>query len=553
MTNSKALAFVALAVSVSACGKDTPSGEAAPALQTQTHLLEAVPADTPYLVSAVEPAPLAEILPWLRTLDDAAMPTPEEFEALFADPDLKPRKRRMLALLQELTGHFTPAGLEELGFSATPRFALYGIGVLPAMRLDVQDPAKVRDFLSRWATRAGVSGEQREFAGQTYWSYPSLRGNRSIVVAFVGDQLVAGVAPREAEPVFVAELFNDTPARSLDPSAVAADGAAAGLAPYSIGWIDLPRLAEALLRPEPGAHTELWKTLRIAKRDISETCRTETFGLARNVPRIAFGSQDWSPSSVSMRMAVRVDDALPSKLDLTRTGAPLVGTPATDGAIGYAGFSFDLAAMTAAVRERAAQVVAQPFACEWYEPLNRAARVVGSPAFAPPGALGKVTGGTMLVRDLRVEDREDRARPAVTADALLALATSQPTDVFDFLKVMHPATSQMEIEPDGLFRDLPADLAARVEAPAVIAHPNALTITTGLAARELVATSYVSASPAPYFFVWYDGLRIMEKFGLDDGELAVRNAVRGQSRFELDPSPAGFELRATFVRETADE
>ena len=47
--------------------------------------------------------------------------------------------------MPRLPGNFSVSkkSAMELGFSSSPRFALYGIGLLPAVRVEIDDPRKV--------------------------------------------------------------------------------------------------------------------------------------------------------------------------------------------------------------------------------------------------------------------------------------------------------------------------------------------------------------------------------------------------------------------------
>ena len=180
------------------------------------------------------------------------MPTPERIQELLDDPETKPRKRRALALLAELTGHFTPDGLEELGFSSSPRFALYGIGLLPAVRVEIDDPRKVGEFLARVGERSGVESTKKQVGGQDYWTVPSVRHNRTIVLTIQDNRLLAGVTTPDAE-----ERVRRPPPRqrpksseSLPDDQVRATAKDWGFQNYSVGYVDFMRLAETFLNRE---------------------------------------------------------------------------------------------------------------------------------------------------------------------------------------------------------------------------------------------------------------------------------------------------------------
>lgn len=548
--NKKAIALGALAVSLVACGKETHVGSESTGTVTQQQFLENVPADTPYIAAAVDPAPLAELLPWLQTLDDAATPTPERIQELLDDPETKPRKRRALALLAELTGHFTPEGLEELGFSSSPRFALYGIGLLPAIRVEIDDARKVGDFLARVGAKSGVESTKKQSNGQDYWTFPSVRHNRTIVMTIQDDRLLAGVTTPDAEELFVSHLLgNAEVTESLPDDQIRATAKDWGFQNYSVGYVDFMRLAETFLnREQQGLNQDVWKLVKKNPREVSDVCRDETLSMVSHVPRFVFGSESWAPANLQLGAGIVIDDDITSQLAATKTGAPLTQMPA---AAGVAGFGFNVGQAVQILRTRAQAVSDKPFQCEWYKGVNKGADALASRWSMLPPFFAEIDGGTLLVRDIRKADPESGRK--VDLDAALALSTDQPIELFDFVKSFNNDLFELNATPDGTPLMLPAVHGIdRLIAPQIVAHPGAIALTSGdWGATQLDAQS-LAAKPAPFIFVNYDAQRIVEQLQIDDSNRPLHHALRGKAEHAIEPTARGIEFRSTYTRDIGE-
>ena len=541
----------ALGVSASACMKEGQVGTEN-AVVTQQQFLEGVPSDTPYIAASVQPAPLAQILPWLQTLDDAAVPSAERIDEMIADPETSPRKKRALALLEELTGHFTPEGLQELGFSPEPRFAVYGIGLLPAVRFEIEDATKVGALLERVEARAGVTRTTKTLGGQEYWTVPGLRHNRVIVGAFKGDQLLVGVTTPAAQETFVANLLGHTgPLESLDEDRLVDAAKKWELEQFAVGWIDVARVAQIIVEPKDDLNGEIWKTFKRSKKPITEACRTETLSIAAKVPRFVFGAKNWSPSSVSGGAAIEVNYEMLSALHAAKTGAPLVNTAVADNATGVAGFAFDLGTVMDTMRAGAKQIADNPFQCKWYKGINKGAKALSSRWTILPPNLADVNGASLVVRDISPKDPEG-PKHDVNVDAVAAVASANPVELFDFVKSFNVDLTEVDVMPSAKSVALPPDARGleKLETPMVFLQPEYIALTSGADWNEDVFAD-TGLQDAPFFFLNYDAERLAQRFGYDNHRPFL-NALRGRTAVQLDPTPSGVSLSWQHDRETGD-
>ena len=66
-----------------------------------------------------------------------------------------PEEKIARALAEELSGKISKAGFAELGVSTSPRWALYGVGLLPVVRVSLADAGKFKAMIGRIEAKSG--------------------------------------------------------------------------------------------------------------------------------------------------------------------------------------------------------------------------------------------------------------------------------------------------------------------------------------------------------------------------------------------------------------
>ncbi|HEY0132463.1 MAG TPA: hypothetical protein VGB85_00250, partial [Nannocystis sp.] len=165
-----------------------------PALQG---LLQHVPADTPYAFISMGGGGMRE---FMAKLYGPLAPLMKQAEGTLASADLQrelglsDEKYALLkAVLDEFKGKLSVEGMAELGIEVDARFAFYGIGMLPAMRWQLRDPAVLRATIERIQSKSGTRFPVSKLGEVEYWQITG--DGYEGAVAIVGDQLVAGMAP----------------------------------------------------------------------------------------------------------------------------------------------------------------------------------------------------------------------------------------------------------------------------------------------------------------------------------------------------------------------
>ncbi len=218
-----------------------------------------IPADTPYVFAAFEPIPAAY---WSHVCEKLCPVWEKAFSQLSDATGTidDPAARIVSAVLSELSGNMSSEGLHKLGISTDPVFAVYGLGPMPVVRIEVADPAALTATLNRIVAKVGAELPTQRVGDQEYW----LAADGAFAAGIVGKELVATLGPPRAVQLAIPVLFGGA---SL--SKTMADGAQLkklaaeyGFASYGLGYVDLRRFAELATGTETSLHQQIFDTYR---------------------------------------------------------------------------------------------------------------------------------------------------------------------------------------------------------------------------------------------------------------------------------------------------
>lgn len=266
------LVIVAALALVGGCDKKTGAPTAQPDLVAKPAAIDVaklsapalfanVPLDTPYMIAAFEAIPLEYYAKMKRALGPAFG---NVFAQLRAASDDDGAERVMTAIEQELDGKWDVKGLESLGFTASPRFAFYGLGVLPMVfRIEVRDDKAVLSTIERVAQRAQLTlPAVQTHDGRSFWRLQM--GDMVAIVALADNQLVLA-AGRAADVDRHIGLIvgSEKPQASMAAGKVLSEIMVKhGFGPNMIGFVDTRKMlaqgmAFAGLQPSPACTTEI--------------------------------------------------------------------------------------------------------------------------------------------------------------------------------------------------------------------------------------------------------------------------------------------------------
>jgi len=386
-------------IALAACKKEGelppefgPRGPAVDVAKLQAPALFAhIPADAPYVFASFEAVPLPYYAKIRRALGPALLRSLDQLRS--RAPDGGEAGRWLEAVIDELDGKWSAAGLESLGLSARPRFAIYGHGALPVVaRVEIKDGKALLATIERIAQRAGARLPPLENRhGREFWRL-ELPGEAGAIVAITGDQLVAAYGPRPAIAAVLPQILGaEQPSRNM------AGGdelkrliARHRLGPLLIGYVDARRLASGVLA--------------LAEHAPPAACTAAIDRIAAQVPRLVVSYTELTDKRFSGAAVVELAPPLAEELKALRAAVPGLRAVLEGEPLLAAGGGIDLARGREAGKAVAATLRDLGIACDAQE-LVRAARELRDAMTEPiPAPLAKLAGAAIAIDSIDFGD-----------------------------------------------------------------------------------------------------------------------------------------------------
>ncbi len=523
--------IAALTALIAACSRDTQPTEGA-------DLLRHVPADTPYVMVSRRDLP-----PGLREkLGDyyAAQLALQRggvarLRAHFdvPDPD-RPAEvpiARVLdiidAILVEFDGRTTAAALRELGIEPVGRSVIYGIGILPALRMEIADAQRLNAMLDRVEQRAELQVEHATLNDQAYRRFDL--GSVDLLLSVVGDHAIAGLLPDTlVERELPLLLGQAAPPHSLaDSGKIDALIERHGLSGYGEGYIELDTLAAMLLGRSDGHNAMVMQALGTMDMPLTPGCGALVQSLVAGMPRMVAGVTQADDSRLALRSIWEGTPAVAAYLQ--KLAAPVPGVGAPDQGLVSMGIGIDLAQLRNAVEALLRQIITAGGACEWVEPDKLEAMIPQLNLALGPMTAG-IKGFNLRLDDLRLDP--ETMEPRQLKAGLLA-AVDDPRGVFALGAMFNPGLAALQIPSDGTPVDLSPVLGLDPGLPAlkVAIQDKKLLLLGGDESAPLAQTLAAApfAEPPPLLAISYDVRELVARFGPAADQAIERLRLQGQA------------------------
>jgi hypothetical protein len=321
------------------------------------HPLDFAPADTAYVFGTLEPVDAEVAAAWIAR--DARLPglyAPMLRQMLAQSPQGADKQGRALlkALDRELEGRSLAELMQRWGLSTQPLAALYGLGPLPVLRLELEDTTRFREALLRFAGSAALKLQRTEFEGLELFQLPPADaepegdGPRTeLLLALHGQHLVLALLPQASDEALRRKVLGlDRPAQSvLSSGRLQALNQRFALLPQASGEVDFARLVELLQGEAEGVHAEVLAAMQFEPVALDAGCKPIADGLVESWPRLAFGYTDLSADGYQQRFVLENDPALRARLEGLQGPRLLPADPA------HAGGELSLSLRADALRE----------------------------------------------------------------------------------------------------------------------------------------------------------------------------------------------------------
>lgn len=516
-----------------------------PAFARSPDILGFVPAETPYVLVSTEPLPdkLADrIEPAIDNMLSAYQRLLRHMLAgalveMSDDPDSAEKAARLRGLVNEIIGLMSIEGIRGAGIARDARFALYGNGLLPVLRLQLDDPKAFAATIGRIEAEAGSKMPIATVAGETY---RYLDGEKArVILAILDDYLVVTLVPAAFDETELAVALGvEPPRRSIAKSRELRSLAKQyDFTRHFLGFVDVQRVAGSFLGDPTGLNAALFVAAGYDGSAVSDVCRAEFAQLAAVAPRLVIGYTELNSRYLESKLVIEVREDIAAGLQTLPATVPGLGRD--PGGLLSIGFSLNPLALRNFYEARLDAMEAEPFECEALAELQ-AGTAKGRQALAQPippvvyGFRGILANITDIEMDLASE------QPPTSIDASVLLAIENAQELVTMAAMMDPQVAALNLLPDGkpVALDLPQVSAIAEQAFAALAE-GALSLSLGDGAEQDAARMLTAdpASPAPFFAMSMDSARYYDMVGKammqagNDEEgtqmsLAMREALR---------------------------
>ena len=518
---------------LTSCAREAPQG----GVEFSQDLLALIPADTPYAFVSGRPWPeplktrfadhLAGELALQRSaLRQLRLDDPELAAALAHAPE-----RRLLdvldSVLVEFEGRDSAAALRELGLDPLARSALFGIGFLPAMRVEILDAAKVEALLNRVEQRAGVSATPGSIEGRSYRRIDL--GPVDAVIAVHGDWLIAGMLADALFDAHLPLLLGLQPPRPslVDSGQFAEVSERHGFLGHSDGFVDVQALAAVALGGQTeGSTAEVMRALGGHATALPPGCRPLVEQLTAAMPRMVVGVTRADAEQLVIRGTWEATPAVATVLK--RLAAPVPGLGGNHDGLFSVGVGLQLPQVRNGIASLLDAVIDAGTECEWVDPP--ALR-----AFIPQLnlLLGPMTAGIKGFH-LQVDavDMDPDSLTPRAVDGGLVAAVDDPRGVVALGAMFNPALASLDIPADGSPVSLPAVPGYEAQTPPmqIAIADRALVVLSGSAepsrAQDLLGGDMVQ--PPPLFAATYAIGDLVAGYGEVLSQASARLAEAGE-------------------------
>jgi hypothetical protein len=515
------------------CGKKGGEGEP---LANAEGILGFVPADTAYVFAT--PARMPEdVLDKLEANTDSIYEAYETVirasmtgmaEELESQGD-EEQAQLLMSLIGELAGLMQSENLRAAGVPRGPQMALYGVGLVPVFRLELDNPVAFEAKIAELEASAGGEMAEGEVEGQAYRYIGDDQGR--LLMAVIDDYYVVTIVPTALSEQQLSRVLGlEKPNRNIAQAETLADLAEEyRLTPFGLGYVDVEALAAVFLDEPRGINAELLGLAGYDPADLTDVCRSEIRAMARVVPRLVAGYTDVSTGRIGSTTIIELRDDLAAAL--SALAAPVPGLGAEHGGLGSFGVSFDLLAAREFFEARLDAIDAAPYECEYFADmqagLEQGRQSLNQPV--PPLVYG--FNGFLAIID-RIEGLDiSGQQPPTDVEARLLIAIENAEGLLAMGAMFSPELASLNLQPDGKPVELPVpQIVSQFDTAWVAMTPGALAISVGNASPDSLADLLASPAsvPPPSMSMRLDGKRYYQ---------FMSEAVRAGSAAQGDDMP----------------
>lgn len=531
------------------------AGTKAAAKMAESKVLTLIPAETPYVFASLEPMPKAFADKVVKGLEPLLAKAETELAAelgrLQGQEDDKSKTQR--AILEELKGKLNLKGMESMGLSPQMTFAVYGVGVLPVVRLGLKDAKALKDAIGRIEAKAGKKLPVKKLGNQEYWGIDE--DGVSAAIAIIEDELVFAVGPTPAAAKMLPVAFGQQkPAKSLAQAGTLGSLAKSnGFQAYGLGYVDLRLIAATVLGKGAGLNGEIWTAMGApGPKGLPPACETEIMGLVGAAPRLIMGMNELSEKQTVGRYILELKPELAKALSGLAAPVPGLGTSDATALMAF-GLGIDIPKTLDFAKKKVAEMKAAPYACPMLGDLNQAVMGAEQGLQTPlPPFINGIRGFNVVVKDAKMAG----GKPSAVVGHIVLAANDPKSLVATAQQMGGPAFANFSLADDGkpipFPMPLPPEVMSIVGAIHVAMKGNGIAASVGAGEEKNLAAALdaKAGEPAPLLSFSYDAKKLTSltegTMGADEKAIVqALTGLMGTSRTTMTFTARGLEVQQT--------
>lgn len=543
---------------LSGCSNDEPeqtqsNPEHSAAAAVEDTWLSEIPADTPYFFASRERLSETDaiaLVDKLGSLDDIEVQL-AELEALREnsdDPDVAQFIDIMSSLLRTFDEVKTIEDYHQRGMMPNARSAFYGLGLLPAIRMELHDEDLFRAFFEGILSEIRIDLESADLGGTEYW-HTSADAFLQTFISIKDNQVILGLLPSTVEQSVLEQLLGMTPpaVSLLESQELQQLERDYNYTAYGSGRFSTRKIVDEIISPSHPASQALLQ-MGGPNAEAVENCRADINRLTDLFPALVMGVQSLDTNHISGSIRLATGASLADDLIGFTTAVPGLGSAK---GIASLGLGLDVQALTAALQKYAGQVRDTPFTCPELVDINLAWDELGLFTNHP---MTMMLGPSLSGINVRIDSIDMNANQP-TGTGVLALSSPNAQGLISAVSMFAPQIASLNLQSNGdvkqvdpslLPPDVPSVHAAMSDTAILLGfgleNPSQLTseLEQPLGRPDLV--SYGHLNDETFATLAELSSQLPNTDGMDTAELLYMAEIYQKLGFWLGIDGAGFEL-----------
>lgn len=541
---------------LSGCSNDEPaqtsSDQTTPAV-SEDRWLSQIPASTPYFFVSRERLSEADAMALIEKLGsmddmDIQIAELEELRDSSDDPAIAQFLDITINVLRAFGEVETLEDYHERGMMPNARSAIYGLGLLPAIRVELHDEERFKTFFEGLLAELDADIQSSQLGDTHYW-HTSADNVLQSFITIKDQQVIIGLLPSTVEQAVIEQLFGITPPSLslLQSGAIEQLEQRYRYSPYGSGRLSTQQIVNEIINP---THPATQALMAIGNADAFnvEQCRNDIDRLTDLFPAIVMGVHSLDTQRISGSVRLATSSNVADDLGSFTTSVPGLGTGQ---GIASLGIALDIPAVTRALQKYAGQVRTIPFTCPELQGIND---MWGELGLLTNNPMTMLVGPALTGVNVRIDSFDmDPIEPSGTG--VVAFASPNAQGLISAISMFVPQIASLNLQSNGdvkqvdpslLPPDLPSVHAAMSHSAILLGvgldNPAQLTSELQQSAGRSDLMMYGHLSSDTFATLAEVSSQLPNTDGMDTAELLYMAEIYEKVAFWLGVDGSGFEL-----------